>query len=64
MDQDQLLFIGLIGIAAVSVVAVIYVLLAPFITGERRAEQRFNSVTELKRCSARRSPVMKGASST
>ena len=46
MDQDQLLFMGLIAVAAVSVVAVIYVLLAPYMTGERRAEQRFNSVTE------------------
>ena len=47
MDQDQLIFLGLIAVAVICVVAVIYVLLAPFMTGERRAEQRLNAVTEV-----------------
>ena len=47
MDQDQLLFMGLIAVATLSVIVVIYLLLAPYMTGERRAEQRLQSVTEV-----------------
>ncbi len=46
MDQDDLLFIGLISVAALSVVVVIYLLLAPYITGEKRAEKRLSGVSE------------------
>ena len=49
MDQDDLLFIGLIAIAAVSVVVVIYLLVAPYMTGEKRAEKRLQGVSETTR---------------
>jgi tight adherence protein B len=46
MDFDDLLFLALIAIAAVCVVVVIYLLIAPYTTGERRADQRLAGVAE------------------
>jgi tight adherence protein B len=46
MDFDDLLFFALIAIAAVCVVVVIYLLIAPYTTGERRADQRLAGVAE------------------
>lgn len=46
MDLDQLLMIGMIAVAAISVVVFIYVLVAPYMTGERRAELRLQGVSE------------------
>jgi tight adherence protein B len=45
MAQDQLLLIGLLCIAALSVIVVIYLLLAPYTTGERRVEKRLQAVS-------------------
>ena len=45
MDQDQLLFLGLVAVAALSVIVVIYMLVAPYTTGERRAELRLQNVS-------------------
>lgn len=49
MDQDDLLLIGLIAVAVISVVVVIYLLVAPYTTGERRAEKRLQGVTDVTR---------------
>jgi tight adherence protein B len=49
MDSDDLLFLGLILVAAISVVVVIYLLIAPYITGEKRAEKRLQGVSEFAR---------------
>jgi tight adherence protein B len=46
MDSDDLLFFGLIAVAAVCVIVVIYLLVAPYTTGERRADQRLAGVAE------------------
>jgi tight adherence protein B len=46
MDFDDLLFFGLIGVAALCVIVVIYLLVAPYTTGERRADQRLAGVTD------------------
>jgi tight adherence protein B len=46
MDFDDLLFFGLIAVAAICVVVVIYLLVAPYTTGERRADQRLAGVAE------------------
>jgi tight adherence protein B len=46
MEFDDLLFFGLIAIAAICVVVVIYLLVAPYTTGERRADQRLAGVAE------------------
>jgi tight adherence protein B len=46
MDSDDLLFFGLIAVAALCVIVVIYLLLAPYTTGERRAEKRLAGVAE------------------
>ena len=46
MDSDDLLFFGLIAVAALCVIVVIYLLIAPFTTGERRAEKRLAGVAE------------------
>jgi tight adherence protein B len=49
MELDDLLFIGLIAVAAVSVIVVIYLLVAPYTTGERRADARLAGVTDSTR---------------
>ena len=46
MDQDDLIFVALIAVAAISVVIVIYLLVAPYMTGERRAEKRLQGVSD------------------
>ena len=46
MDADELLFVGLIAVAAISVIVVIYLLVAPYTTGERRAEKRLQGVSD------------------
>ncbi len=46
MDFDDLLFYSLIAMAAICVVVVIYLLVAPYTTGERRADQRLAGVAE------------------
>ena len=46
MDSDDLLFFGLIAIAALCVIVVIYLLISPYTTGERRAEKRLAGVSE------------------
>ncbi len=49
MDQDDFILVGLISVAALSVVAVIYLLIAPYMTGEKRAEKRFQGVSDASR---------------
>ena len=49
MDQDDLIFLGLVVVAAICVVVVIYLLVAPYMTGERRAEKRLQGVSEVTR---------------
>ena len=51
MTQDDMIFYGLLAFAAVCVVAIVYLLLAPFLTGERRAEKRMQGVAETTRTS-------------
>ena len=46
MEQDQLIFIALLGIAALSVIVVIYLLVAPYTTGEKRVEKRMQTVAD------------------
>jgi tight adherence protein B len=46
MDADDLLFLGLIAVAALSVIVVIYLLVAPYTTGEKRVEKRVAGVAE------------------
>ena len=49
MDQDDLIFLALIVVAALSVVVVIYLLVAPYMTGEKRVEKRLLGVSETTR---------------
>ena len=51
MTQEDLMFYGLLAFAALCVVAIVYLLLAPFLTGERRAEKRMQGVAETTRTS-------------
>jgi tight adherence protein B len=51
MDQDDLIMFGLIALGAISVITVVYLIVAPFLTGERRAEQRLQGVSEVTRAS-------------
>jgi tight adherence protein B len=51
MSQDDLIFYGLVGFAALCVVAIVYLVLSPFLTGERRAEKRMQGVAETTRSS-------------
>ena len=46
MDSDDLLVGGLLLLAAVSIGAVVYLILNPFFSGERRTEKRIQGVTE------------------
>ena len=46
MNQDELIIIALIGLAVISIVVCIYVLVAPYTTGEKRAERRLQGVSE------------------
>jgi tight adherence protein B len=46
MDSDDLFFLGLIAVAAVSIIVVIYLLVAPYTTGERRADARLQGVSD------------------
>lgn len=51
MTQEDLMFFGLVGFATLSVVAMVYLLLAPYLTGEKRAEARKQSVATQARTS-------------
>ena len=46
LDQDQLVFLGMLLVAALSVSAFIYLLVGPYLTGERRQEKRLQNVVE------------------
>ncbi len=46
MDTDDLIFFGLIAVAAIAVIVVIYLLIAPYTTGEKRVEKRVAGVAE------------------
>jgi tight adherence protein B len=48
MDSNDLLMIGLLVIAAMSIGAVVYLLVNPYFSGERRADKRIQGVTESK----------------
>ena len=45
-ENDSALVLILVGLAALSVAAVIYLLLAPYLSGQRRTEKRLESVME------------------
>jgi tight adherence protein B len=46
VDSDGFLFITLLVVAAVSIAAVVFLLVNPFFSGERRADKRMQGVTE------------------
>jgi tight adherence protein B len=46
MDSNDLLLAGLLLLAAVSIGAIVYLLVNPFFSGERRADKRIQGVTE------------------
>ena len=51
MTQEDLIFYGLLVFAALCVVAIVYLVLSPFLTGERRAEKRMQGVADTTRTS-------------
>ena len=53
MDSNDLLLTGLLGLAALSIGAVVYLLVNPYLSGERRADKRIQGVTESKSSSHR-----------
>lgn len=59
MTQEDIVFYGLLAVIAVSVVAMVYMLMAPYLTGEKRAEQRMQGVASQTRSSK---VVSRGAS--
>ena len=50
-DQEDLMMFGMLALGAASVIIIIYMLVAPHLTGERNAEKRLQSVTEANRTS-------------
>jgi tight adherence protein B len=51
MTQEDLMFYGLLVVAGLSIIAVVYMLVAPYLTGERRAEQRMQGIATQTRAS-------------
>jgi tight adherence protein B len=51
MTQEDLMFYGLVAFATASIIAIVYLLIAPHLTGEKRAEQRMQDVTSVTRTS-------------
>jgi tight adherence protein B len=51
MTQDDLMFYGLLAFAALCVISIVYLVVSPFLTGERRAEKRVQDVAEASRTS-------------
>ena len=48
VDSNDLLLAGLLLLAAISIGAVVYLLLHPYLSGERRTDKRIQGVTESK----------------
>jgi tight adherence protein B len=48
MNQADLILMGCLAIGLIAVITVVYVLLAPYLTGERRGEQRLQGVADGK----------------
>jgi tight adherence protein B len=48
VDSNDLLLVGLLALAAMSASAVVYLLLSPYLSGERRTDKRIQSATESK----------------
>ena len=48
MDSNDLLLVGLLLMAAMSFGAVVYLLVNPYLSGERRTDKRIQGVTESK----------------
>ena len=48
MDSNDLLLVGLLLLAAVSIGAIVYLLVNPYFSGERRTDKRIQGVTESK----------------
>jgi tight adherence protein B len=48
VDSDNLMLIGLLALAAVSVGAIVYLLVTPYFSGERRTDKRLQDLTETK----------------
>lgn len=46
LDSNELLLLGLLLLAAVSIGAIVFLLVNPYLSGERRADQRIQGVTE------------------
>lgn len=46
MDSDELMLIGLLLLAAVSIGAIVFLLVNPFLSGERRTDKRIQGVTD------------------
>jgi tight adherence protein B len=48
VDSDNLMLIGLLALAAVSVGAIVYLLVTPYFSGERRTDKRLQDLTDTK----------------
>jgi tight adherence protein B len=48
VDSNDLLLAGLLLLAAISIGAVVYLLVHPYLSGERRTDKRIQGVTESK----------------
>ena len=48
-DQDDLMMFAMLAVGAIAIITIIYLVLAPFLTGERRGEKRLQSVSEATR---------------
>lgn len=46
MNQDDLILLGMAAVGALCVVVIAYVLISPYLTGEKRAEQRVQGIAE------------------
>ena len=48
MDSNDLMLAGMLALAALSVGAIVYLLLQPYLSGERRTDKRIQAATENK----------------
>ena len=48
MDSSELLLLGLLALAAISVAVVVYIIVVPYLSGERQMGKRIQGVTDNK----------------
>jgi tight adherence protein B len=63
MDSDDIMMYGMMLLGAISVVTIIFVLLNPYLSGERRAEKRVQDVAEGARVTRGSNKIEEAASS-